>query len=261
MPVTKSRANYPLSNEGQPQEPQFVRVVDAAGNDVQGSGAASQQVQGNVANAVADSGNPVKTGGVYRAAAVALTNGNRGDTALGQYARALIGHGKASASLDGRNTVLYLQGDHDNGESLNVAAAQGYVYNGATHDMARGDTNGVAVQPALSANFWQYAAAAGGIVSSIADVVLKAAGAAGVRNFLSSLTINHDTLSAATECVIKDGATIIWRGKLQTAATDVAGTIRFNPPLRGTAATALNFALLTSVTGGVFVNAQGYTGA
>lgn len=34
MVATKSRANYPLSNEGQPQEPAFVRVVDASGEQV-----------------------------------------------------------------------------------------------------------------------------------------------------------------------------------------------------------------------------------
>jgi hypothetical protein len=139
-----------------------------------------------------------------------------------------------------------------------------YSFNGATFDRLRGDTNALCVQPALSATFWNFAGIAGGIVSSTADTALKAAAGAGVRNYLKSLAINHDTLSAVTECVVKDGAAIIWRGKLQTPVVDSAagaGAIIFDPPLRGTANTALNFALLTSVTGGVFINAQGYTGA
>ena len=122
------------------------------------------------------------------------------------------------------------------------------------------DANGAVVQPALSATFWQYAAVTGGIVSSVADVALKAAAGAGVRNFISSMTIAHDTLGAVTEYMVEDGAVVIYRGKLQTAATEGI-TIPFNPPLRGTANTAINFALITSVTGGVFVNAQGYTGS
>lgn len=122
------------------------------------------------------------------------------------------------------------------------------------------DANGVVVQSSLSSASWSFASAASGIVSSTADVVLKTSAGAGVRNYLKTLTVTHDTLSAATEIVIKDGATIIWRGKLQTAATDFQTSITFDPPLKGTANTALNVALLTSVTGGVYVNASGFTG-
>lgn len=107
---------------------------------------------------------------------------------------------------------------------------------------------------------WSYAAAAGGIVSSTADVVLKAAAGAGIRNYLRSMMIDHDVLGAVTEFVLKDGATIIYRGKLQTPAQEGGGDYRFDPPLKTTANAALNFALLTSVTGGVFVNASGFTG-
>lgn len=104
---------------------------------------------------------------------------------------------------------------------------------------------------------WQYAAAASGIVSSVADVVLNAA-LATYRNYLVSIELSHDLLSAVTEFVIKDGATIIHRGKLQVAAVESL-ELTFDPPLRCTVNTALNFALLSSVTGGVYVNAQGFT--
>jgi hypothetical protein len=112
----------------------------------------------------------------------------------------------------------------------------------------------------LPVGTWKYAAAAGGIVSSTAGVTIATAPAAGVSNYIKSLQIGTDTLGAATELVIRDGAagTVIWRIKLQTQALP-ADTINFDPPIKGTAATLLEIAALTSVTGGIFVNAQGYT--
>jgi hypothetical protein len=106
---------------------------------------------------------------------------------------------------------------------------------------------------------WQSAAGASGIVNSTTAVTLKAAGAASTRNFLTALQISHDLLGAVTELVIRDGAagTVIYRTKLQTPATD-GFTVVFPTPLRGTAATLMEVALLTAVTGGVYVNAQGY---
>ncbi|WDA36403.1 hypothetical protein [Sphingobium sp. YC-XJ3] len=137
----------------------------------------------------------------------------------------------------------------------------GGISNGTAVTDQRGDANGTVVQSGLSSTFWTYAAVAGGIVSSTADVVLKAAAGAGVRNFLKTLNISHDALGGATEIVVKDGATVVWRGKLQTTANEGLSEINFDPPLKGSANTALNVALLTSVTGGVFVNATGFTGS
>ena len=122
----------------------------------------------------------------------------------------------------------------------------------------RGEQLVVPIQMGQFSTYWSYAAAASGIVSSTADVAIKTAGGAGVRNYLKTLTIETDTLGAATEIVVKDGAsTVLWRGKLQT--TNASRSITFDPPLRGTANTAFNVALLTSVTGGVYVNATGFT--
>jgi hypothetical protein len=133
----------------------------------------------------------------------------------------------------------------------------------ATGDIVRAqgtlDGKQVVMPHAIPELTFAFAAGAAGIVSSTADVVLKAAAGATARNFLDSVTISHDLLSAVTEWVIKDGAAIIHRGKVQTPAVE-AVTIPFDPPLRGTVNTALNFALLTSVTGGVYVNATGHTG-
>jgi hypothetical protein len=127
------------------------------------------------------------------------------------------------------------------------------------------DANGLVVQSALATNTWSYAAVAGGIVSSTADVTVKAAGAATVRNYVCTLDVSHDLLSAVTEMVVKDGAsTVMWRGKLQTPAMDIsggAGKLTFMPCLRGSLATAVNVALTVSVTGGVYVNVTGNTGS
>lgn len=113
---------------------------------------------------------------------------------------------------------------------------------------------------------WNYAAASGGIVNSTAGVTIKAAAGAGLRNYLGTLTLNHDALGAATELVIRDGAagTVLWRSKLQTAAADIAlgsGSITFNPPLKSSANTLLEVACITAVTGGIFVNATGWIGS
>jgi hypothetical protein len=55
-------------------------VISGSGSG--GTGASASQVQGNVAAGATDSGNPVKTGGVYNASAPTLTNGQRGDTQM-----------------------------------------------------------------------------------------------------------------------------------------------------------------------------------
>lgn len=99
----------------------------------------------------------------------------------------------------------------------------------------------------------------GGINNSAAAIVLKAAGAAGIRNYLTSLSIGHDTLGAVTEIAVRDGAggTTLWRGRLQTTAKEDT-QISFPTPLRGTAATLLEIVTGTAVTGAIYINAQGY---
>lgn len=127
------------------------------------------------------------------------------------------------------------------------------------------DANGAVMQSGLSSTFWNYAAATGGIVNTTTAVTIKAAAGAGVRNYLKTLTLGHDALGAATEVAIRDGAggAVLWRGKLQTAAVDSsqAASVEFDPPLKGAANTLMEVVTLTAVTGGVFVNATGFTGS
>jgi hypothetical protein len=102
---------------------------------------------------------------------------------------------------------------------------------------------------------WQYAGAAGGITGT-ADVVLKAAAGSGIRNYVTSIDLRNAHATVATEVVIKDGSAVMWR-QLLPAAMAAPVNITFPTPLRGSAATAVNFACLT--TGAqVYVNAQGY---
>ena len=112
---------------------------------------------------------------------------------------------------------------------------------------------------ATSENDWQYAAAASGILNTTTAVTIKVAGAASIRNFISAIDIQWETLGAATELAIRDGAagTVIYRTKLGTAAGNKS--IIFTTPLRGTAATLMEVVTLTaSVTGAVYFNAQGF---
>lgn len=92
-------------------------------------------------------------------------------------------------------------------------------------------------------------------VINTTDVVLKAAGAAGIRNYVTSFQIQN-TNAVPTEVVIKDGATVVWRGYCP-ASMSVAATVTLNTPLKGSAATALNFACITTAAN-VYVNVQGY---
>lgn len=120
-------------------------------------------------------------------------------------------------------------------------------------------SSGALVQKPFSAPEldWTFASAAGGIINTT-DVVLKAAGAAGVRNYLTGLTIQNASATTATEVVIKDGVAIIGRYFVgaQTLLNSVVG-LTFATPLRSTAATALNVACITTAAA-VYVNAQGF---
>lgn len=106
---------------------------------------------------------------------------------------------------------------------------------------------------------WFYSAAASGIDNSSTGVVMKAA-VAGLRNYVTGISVEHDLLGGTTLLLLRDGASgaIMWRGKLQTPAKESVN-ILFPSPLRGSVNTDIVIQTLTAVTGGVFVNAQGYT--
>lgn len=107
---------------------------------------------------------------------------------------------------------------------------------------------------------WSFVAASGGIVNSTTGVTMVTPAGAGIRNYVTGCQISDDTLGSATELAIRDGAagTVIWRQKLQTASIAPSQVV-FQSPIKSTANTLLEVATLTaSITGGVYVNCQGY---
>lgn len=131
---------------------------------------------------------------------------------------------------------------------------------GDTADLITSILGKLVVLPySLPGQAWKYAAASGGIVNTTA-VTIKAAGAAGVVNYLTHISVINGHASVSTEVVVRDGAagTVIWRGFAQAAGGGVAES--FVPPLASTAATLLEVACITTGSA-VYVNAQGYSAA
>jgi len=135
-----------------------------------------------------------------------------------------------------------------------------YVFDGTQFVRQRGDAAGIVTQPGLVATHWNYAAASGGISNTTTAVTIRAAAGAGVRNCMASVQMFNGPLGAATEVAIRDGAAgaVLWRGIVPTAASQEMAT--FSVPICGTANTLLEAVTLTAtVTGGVYVNVQGFT--
>jgi hypothetical protein len=131
------------------------------------------------------------------------------------------------------------------------------VAEGDTSDLQSSSSGQLITIPySSSESFWSSNGATGGIINNTA-VQIKAAVPA-LRNYVKTMQLSTNTLSAATDIVILDGVAVIWRGRLQTVAAANA-TIIFDPPLRGSINTALNVQNVSGVTGGIYVNFQGYT--
>lgn len=108
---------------------------------------------------------------------------------------------------------------------------------------------------------WSYAAATGGILNTTTAVTIKAAVASN-RNYITGIDIATDgALGAVTEVAVRDGAggTVLWRIRIGTAGLQAGRSIVFPTPVKSTANTLLEVVTLTaSVTGAVYINAQGY---
>lgn len=102
---------------------------------------------------------------------------------------------------------------------------------------------------------WSFASAAGGIINTT-DVPIAGAAGAGLRRYITDLTLSNNS-ATATEVVLKDGAsTVLQRWLLPANAPNFR--IHFdNPPLT-TANTALNIACITTGAA-VYANAVGFT--
>jgi len=137
------------------------------------------------------------------------------------------------------------------------------VATGDTADLVSTVVGALVTKPySIPEQDWSYAAAASGIVNTTTAVTIKAAAAAGIRNYITGLQIVSEALGTATEVAIRDGAggAVLWRMFIGTGGFVNGMPIQFATPLRGTAATLLEVVTLTaSGTGAVYVNAQGYT--
>jgi hypothetical protein len=106
---------------------------------------------------------------------------------------------------------------------------------------------------ALDNSAWKYASSTA--IADTADDVIKAA-VTGKCNYLCGLQISNSAADVGTVVVIKDGSTVVWAGYVAKAGGHIEVT--FNVPIKGTAATALNVACITT-SAEVYVSAQGYT--
>jgi len=118
-----------------------------------------------------------------------------------------------------------------------------------------GGSNGLPSGIPLTVAPWSYAAGSGGITNT-SDVVLKAAAGIGRSNYLVSLQVVNSHASVATEVVVKDGSTVIWRAEFAALGL-VPTNIVFERPLIGSQNTALNAACVTTGSK-TYINAQGY---
>lgn len=101
---------------------------------------------------------------------------------------------------------------------------------------------------------WTYAAASGGITNSTA-VAVKAAGNSYHRNIVTQAEFSNGG-ATGTEVSILDGSTVMWRGWLGPNATLSAA---FDPPLRASAAAAVNVSLSAASGAAVYANLRGLT--
>lgn len=103
---------------------------------------------------------------------------------------------------------------------------------------------------------WQFV---GTLANGSLTATVKAAGATGVKNYVTGCTVSSDTLGAASMVSLKDGSggTAIWSARLQTTAT-APQTHTFPTPLQGTAETLLQLATTDPTTGTIYVSCQGF---
>ena len=119
-----------------------------------GTGATASQVQGNAASGAADSGNPVKTGGVYSANPTGVTAGQRVDSWLNPQGAINISGINIGAGVDAFTTTSAFAVHDSGGTTSGAVSTAGYLYNGTSWSRARGNID--------TAALLTYAAAAAG---------------------------------------------------------------------------------------------------
>lgn len=214
-------------------------------------------VVGNVASGAADSGQPVKVGGVFNAVLPTFANGQRGDLQIDSRGELLV-------AISNLGTVANIRGAGADGMSNTegglVTYNRGNVFNGTTWDRQLGSIgDGTVNKPyALRTNDQQFSSGFGAVGVT---TIFPAAGA-GVKNFLTAIQIGNATtadVSTNILMIVKDGATEIWRTLVNQGLN---ASFTFPTPLQGSANTAMTITLSSTVGGAVSINiaAQGYKG-
>ena len=241
---------------------------------VSGSGATATEVQGNIANDAADSGNPVKVGGkAISGTPPVVTANDRVNAWLDLYGRQVVtlqAPGDTGDIFNSQGLITQGTASHDAailGKPVRLGAralTSNYtaVATGDAADLISTLVGALINKPySIPEGDWSYAAAASGIANTTTAVTIAAAAGAGLRNYITGVQLSSDALGAATEFAIRDGAagTVLWRKKIGTAGIVNGINYTFASPLKSTANTLLEVVTLTaSITGAVYFNAQGY---
>jgi hypothetical protein len=202
------------------------------------------QVVGSVAAAAADSGNPVKVGGIYNSTLPTYTNGQRGDVQIGT-------RGSVHVELWGSDaattpTISGSGGDGaSNGNALFVTGSRGFLFNGSSWDRAFTCTNTVAVTAAAGTT--QLVALSGSTVIRVCNYSLSmAAAGAGTFKF-----VYGTGSSCGTGTVDITAAMPLAANQNSTASAAPGGSL-----LRGAAANALCLTVATNTVTGYVTYAQ-----
>lgn len=181
------------------------------------SGAASTPVQGNVASAATDSGNPVKIGGVYNTTTPTFTNGQRGDIQIGSRGAAhvqLLAPDSGSAIT--ANTPA--DGVANAGVALRTLSFNAQ-FNGSTWDRQVACTNTVAVSVT--------AAATTEIVPLTSAQVVRICSVALSMSAAGTLQFRYGTgTNCATGITNLSGVMTMATGTPLTIAEPVSGALR-----------------------------------
>ncbi len=154
-------------------------------------------------------------------------------------------------------------GAHSAASSGNPVRVAGRVNTAVDTTLVAGDTSDLFVsssgqlvqKPYAGAEMdWQYT----GVLTTTTATAVRAAGAAGVRNYMTGLQFQN-TSATATTVLVSDGAALIAQYNAP-ANMALPAVIGFTTPLRGTAATALNVNCGTAAAN-LLVNVQGYQAA
>lgn len=139
-PVTLASDQGTLAVSDSAAETSLSSIVTNTGNAATSANQTNgnQQIQGNVASGSTDSGNPVKTGGVFNTTQPTLTTGQRGDMQLGSRGSLRVELFGASSTTGASSVLSGADGVSNSTTGINMYTFP-RVFNGTTWDRQYGD--------------------------------------------------------------------------------------------------------------------------